>query len=208
MEKYVLLPIPFYLLWCIFCVRYEHLAIRYAHSIGGIHNAALACMSVGFAWYSASILTEEGRWGNLCKTPLPRPWFVSLWIYSKILEWLDTFLLIGRGRQVSELHFYHHMLTPSFVILQTMVDDGRTALFDIGTFLNASAHVVMYAYFAWPSRWARRFVTLLQLSQHICMATSLSLTFVACSTYDEGIHLISLLFYLYMCYAFSAILFR
>ncbi|TMW81302.1 hypothetical protein EJD97_010506 [Solanum chilense] len=76
---------------------------------------------------------------------------IVFWSYvfyiSKILEFLDTLLILlsrSRSRRLSFLHVYHHALVPLFCYFG--VASGQS-MWHVGVITNGSVHVLMYAYY-------------------------------------------------------------
>lgn len=86
-----------------------------------------------------------------------------LYLLSKIWEWGDTYFLVLTGKPVIFLHFFHHMTTFTMAAL--------THNFPVGgyCFINCAVHVVMYAHYAFPVRWARWMITSFQLLQFVAV---------------------------------------
>ncbi|KAH7511122.1 hypothetical protein FEM48_ZijujUnG0042100 [Ziziphus jujuba var. spinosa] len=82
------------------------------------------------------------------KTPPSGPLFFWAYIFylSKILEFLDTLLIILSGSisRLSFLHVYHHstVVVMCYIWLQT-----SQSLFPVALVTNASVHVLMYGYY-------------------------------------------------------------
>ena len=109
-------------------------------------------------------------------------WLVVSWYASKMWEWGDTLVLVARCRPIGRLHYVHHMSTASLVALQTVGRASQTPLFEVGTALNAFAHVWMYAYYAHPGAWPsplRTAITCMQVAQHGIMCACLLYSFAA-----------------------------
>ncbi|CAN4108087.1 unnamed protein product [Withania somnifera] len=90
---------------------------------------------------------------------------------SKILEFLDTLLILlssSRSRRLSFLHVYHHSLV--LLLCYFCVSAGQSML-HVGVIINASVHVLMYAYYFLSAigkrpRW-KKLVTDVQIGQFI-----------------------------------------
>jgi hypothetical protein len=90
--------------------------------------------------------------------------FINLvYLATKIWEWVDTYLLVLSGKKVIALHFFHHMTTFTIMAVTHNFPGGGFAL------INCLVHVVMYAHFFRPVRWARPFITAGQLAQFAFM---------------------------------------
>ncbi|XP_016453718.1 uncharacterized protein LOC107778053 [Nicotiana tabacum] len=98
---------------------------------------------------------------------------VFFWAYvfylSKILEFIDTLLIIlssSRSRRLSFLHVYHHAMVP---LLCYMTIKNSQSMLHIGVITNASVHVLMYAYYFLSAigkrPWWKKLVTDVQIVQ-------------------------------------------
>lgn len=179
------------------------------------HNVALSLYS---AAVTVALLRHWAmvRGPSMCAPTAPLPdWVVGTWYWSKIWEWVDTAILIQRGRRVSALHYWHHMLTPSLVALQTASSTGaHTPLYEWGVATNAFVHVWMYAYFAHPSAWSRAgrtCITLAQIAQHAVMLIGVATSVIryavggACVV-DPTLNLAPLALYLFFLVEFYRLL--
>lgn len=147
-----------------------------------VHNIFLSGLSIvlcgGCIWEIGARAWSEGAvdW-MLCENshvaargPL---YFWSYAFYaSKYYELLDTFLAVLNGSRPKHflLHVYHHALVP--VMVWSWLE-YRMSLQFIGVILNTFVHIVMYAFFALKvlkvsTPW-KRYVTLLQITQFLCM---------------------------------------
>lgn len=105
-------------------------------------------------------------------TPPRGPVFFWAYIFylSKLLEFIDTFLIIfsGSNRRLSFLHVYHHSLV---VVMCYIWLSTSQSLFPVALVTNASVHVLMYAYYllcalGWRPRW-KVLVTNCQIVQFV-----------------------------------------
>lgn len=77
----------------------------------------------------------------------PTFFWAHVFYFSKLLEFVDTLLILlsgSRSRRLSFLHVYHHAAV--VVMCYTWLEKAQT-LFPVGLVTNASVHVVMYAYY-------------------------------------------------------------
>ncbi|PIN20054.1 Fatty acyl-CoA elongase/Polyunsaturated fatty acid specific elongation enzyme [Handroanthus impetiginosus] len=106
-------------------------------------------------------------------TPRRGPTFFwgHVFYFSKILEFIDTLLILlsgSRARRLSFLHVYHHavVLVMCYVWIET-----AQSLFPVALVTNATVHVVMYAYYLLCAvgirPWWKRFVTDFQIIQFV-----------------------------------------
>ena len=89
-------------------------------------------------------------------------------LFLKIVEWMDTVLLIiknkGDMKKISNLHYYHHAFVP------TLVYNGLYQPGEIYVLIsNSLAHFLMYFYYAFPRELKNiKFsITLYQYIQHL-----------------------------------------
>ncbi|KAD6795441.1 hypothetical protein E3N88_06337 [Mikania micrantha] len=133
--------------------------------ISAVHNLILLILSLAMAvGCSLSTLSQmpNHRW-IFCFPPNQTPprgpvfFWAQIFYFSKILEFIDTLLIIlsGSDRRLSFLHVYHHsvVLIMCYVWLST-----SQSLFPVALVTNASVHVLMYAYyllaaFGWRPWW-------------------------------------------------------
>jgi hypothetical protein len=96
-------------------------------------------------------------------------------LWSKYLEWGDTFFLQLGGKPISMLQYTHHMST-SF-LMYFAVDNGVvTPISYIQVSMNCVIHVFMYWYFAYPKGGLHRYrklITSSQIAQHVISLVSL-----------------------------------
>ncbi|KAG0257349.1 hypothetical protein DFQ27_005181 [Actinomortierella ambigua] len=78
---------------------------------------------------------------------LPMAKMIWLFYFSKILEFIDTMIMVVKknNRQISFLHVYHHSSIFAIWWLVTFVAPNGEAYFS--AFLNSFIHVVMYGYY-------------------------------------------------------------
>ncbi|KAK1404500.1 GNS1/SUR4 membrane protein family [Heracleum sosnowskyi] len=104
--------------------------------------------------------------------------WANVFYFSKILEFIDTLLIILGGRndrrRLSFLHVYHHtvVVVMCYVWLAT-----RQSLFPVALVTNAGVHVIMYSYYLLcglgKRPWWKRAVTDCQIVQFVfsfCMS--------------------------------------
>ncbi len=94
-------------------------------------------------------------------------WF-TLFYASKIYEFIDTVLLVLKGKEVIALHSFHHWST-LWVVWVPMVE--RVAVAWVAICANLAVHVIMYYYYAMaamgrPSVW-KRWLTTAQIAQFV-----------------------------------------
>uniref|UniRef100_F6H8Z8 very-long-chain 3-oxoacyl-CoA synthase n=2 Tax=Vitis vinifera TaxID=29760 RepID=F6H8Z8_VITVI len=143
--------------------------------ISAAHNLLLLLLSLAMVVgcsLSAASQTPDTRW-IFCfppDTPPSGPTFFWAYVFylSKIVEFIDTFLIILSGsiKRLSFLHVYHHtvVLIMCYIWLHT-----SQSLMPVALVTNASVHVLMYTYYlsctlGWRPRW-KRVVTDVQIVQ-------------------------------------------
>ncbi|XP_059298350.1 uncharacterized protein LOC132051070 [Lycium ferocissimum] len=147
--------------------------------ITAVHSLILCLLSlIMVVGCSLAVLHQMPDWKWVFCFPanrtLPRgPLFfwVNLFYLSKILEFIDTLLIIlssSRSRRLTFLHVYHHATVPVICYLGISNVDSMSHVAVIG---NASVHVIMYAYYFLCAmgkrpRW-KRIVTNCQIFQFI-----------------------------------------
>lgn len=137
------------------------------------HNLLMCAGS--FVLGARLLRTLPGR-GSLheliCTTPSGRliaDGTFHLWYASKYVEWGDTAMILATGRDLSVLHYTHHLIAPVIVAAQLAGRAVQVPMHDLGMLLNCAVHVPMYAYFAFPTRLKRlrRAITTAQIVQHV-----------------------------------------
>jgi len=179
-----------YILFVYFGRRYmekrEALSLQYPLASW---NAILAVFSIIGTYQTVPLYVGEwingrGLTWELCHADLEA---TSTWtgyfIMSKIPELLDTVFIVLRKKELKFLQYYHHIITMWFCWLagSHFVENG-------GAFaaMNFSIHAIMYTYFTcaslhirWPE-WARRSVTIAQISQMFFGTAFVIISAIAC----------------------------
>lgn len=144
--------------------------------------SAIACGGTIFLMASRGEFTDFN--GYLCN-PVP-DWYRVLSIlftFSKVWEWLDTFILVWNGKSISQigfLHFFHHCTT-LFLFIYTMSLPGTEK---IGLLLNGFVHTLMYYHYAFRlPRWARPLITIAQIIQLFLGTLSHHINITTCKEY-------------------------
>lgn len=151
---------------------------------GRVWNAGWAVFSAAgflYTWPSLSWLANDVL--DSCQvseaqkvgTPV---WWLYLYVFTKPLEFVDTLLLMLRGRPIKLLHWSHHWITALYVVYATYYELAPTILF---ASLNYGVHACMYTYYCLVSFSALRetlkkyayWLTRLQMGQFVCALTSL-----------------------------------
>ncbi|XP_016512058.1 uncharacterized protein LOC107829129 [Nicotiana tabacum] len=149
--------------------------------ISAVHNLILCLLSLIMAVgcsLSAVHQMPKNDWTWVICFPanhtLPRgPVFFWAYIFyfSKILEFVDTLLIIlsgSRTRRLSFLHVYHHAVV---VVMCYLWLSSSQTLFPVALVTNASVHVLMYAYYFLCTLgvrpWWKRLVTDFQIIQFV-----------------------------------------
>jgi len=137
------------------------------------HNALLC----GFSWVCFinvfpevfGAITQNGWRSFACTAMSENELFWSYLFYlSKIYEFVDTAIIIYKGRKPSTLQTYHHMGAVFACWLQVIVK-GKS--FWVFLCLNSFIHTIMYAYYCATTlgyRFKFKFViTILQMTQFV-----------------------------------------
>ncbi|KAF3642539.1 putative ethylene-responsive transcription factor WRI1-like [Capsicum annuum] len=149
--------------------------------ISAVHNLFLfllsLIMAVGCSLSALHQMPKNDFTWIVCfpvdQTPQHGPVFFWAYVFyfSKILEFLDTLLIIlsgSRSRRLSFLHVYHHAAV--VVMCYIWLSDSQT-LFPVALVTNASVHVLMYAYYFLCTLgfrpWWKRLVTNCQIVQFV-----------------------------------------
>jgi hypothetical protein len=85
----------------------------------------------------------------------------DLFYWSKFIELIDTVILVLKDKPLGFLHVFHHCTTASVSYV------SRLQPLWMGTWTNGFVHVFMYAHFARPVHFIRRFLTTVQIVQFI-----------------------------------------
>uniref|UniRef100_A0A182P0P5 Elongation of very long chain fatty acids protein n=1 Tax=Anopheles epiroticus TaxID=199890 RepID=A0A182P0P5_9DIPT len=144
---------------------YEHLMA------GWLSGYSLTCQTVD---YSDSPLSR--RMFNLC----------YVYYLSKLSEFADTvfFVLRKKQSQITDLHVYHHSLTPIEAwILTKFIAGGNATLPNV---INNFVHVLMYFYYmlsamGYRDIWWKKYMTEVQIIQFIiCIAHCINALVTGC----------------------------
>ncbi len=95
----------------------------------------------------------------------------NLFLYSKIFEWVDTFFLIAYNKKLSILHLFHHGST--FVLCYLNIYPTINSLFGVSILTNSFVHIFMYAYYNGHLKIFRKYITQIQILQHIIVLYNL-----------------------------------
>eukprot|EP01130_Rhizamoeba_saxonica_P019199 TRINITY_DN985_c0_g1_i1.p1 TRINITY_DN985_c0_g1~~TRINITY_DN985_c0_g1_i1.p1 ORF type:complete len:242 (-),score=23.19 TRINITY_DN985_c0_g1_i1:25-750(-) len=160
-----------------------------------VHNFLLVILSlymtIGIGYYA---ITSKFKWvGNSIDFgPDGLPLAKVLWVFyfSKLVEFVDTFLMVlrKRTRQVSFLHIYHHCSMLSLWWIGIKHAAGGDAYWS--AMQNSFVHVVMYSYYLMSSFgirvWWKKYLTQFQMTQFfINMIHSASAFFVPPSNFPR-----------------------
>jgi len=145
------------------------------------HNIVAAVGSFAFTAASVYALAQVPRlspYGTLCTPRAPAPVMVATWYASKLYEWVDSILLLASGKELSSLHYNHHMTTATVVAAHFVGRTVRTSIFDVPLFLNAFVHTLMYSYYHNPLRLRpiKRWLTRMQIVQHVTVLAAIVYT--------------------------------
>ena len=118
------------------------------------------------------LVTQRGYVGSVCFTDGHINPDLAIWsylfVFSKVWEFVDTFFLVLRKREVIFLHWYHHI---TVLIFTCYLFKDEVALGHYFGVMNYWVHSIMYSYYAYCASGRRlpgfisKFVTRLQLTQ-------------------------------------------
>ena len=179
-------------------------------SIRCIHNITLSILSL-MMLIGISIANYQTNKYNtlnclLCKQ-YESNWYLDIstktFLYSKYMEWFDTLFLHLSGKEISTLHYTHHMST-AFLMYMNMIDYISPSIF-VCVWLNCFVHIFMYWYFAFPRGYLykfRKLITICQIVQHVVCLSSIGYTFFIdnCEQNKYGGKLGILLYFMYLFY--------
>lgn len=146
-----------------------------------VHNLGMSILSGCLLFCLVVAAVADGRFGSIdalsCNRPKPSvgllPFTVYIFYLSKMLEFVDTLLLIGTRKRVAWLHVIHHSLTMSCV---WHAMDSGLATEVVCTGLNCLVHIFVYFYFALVSY----VTTCLSLERPLLSARRLTTTYSLC----------------------------
>lgn len=94
--------------------------------------------------------------------------FILLHAFSKVVDFIDTAILIVSGKQLSILHTYHHS-SIGLIWFYLYNENVNSAYF--GALLNSIVHTVMYFYFNYSDklRCIKSWITMMQIMQFIIL---------------------------------------
>ncbi len=88
--------------------------------------------------------------------------------FSKVVDFIDTAILIVSGKQLSFLHTYHHS-SIGLIWFYLYNENVNSAYF--GAMLNSIVHTIMYFYFnySYNLRYIKSWITRMQIMQFIIL---------------------------------------
>lgn len=137
---------------------------------------------------------------------------ITLFYILKYIEWCDTIFLVIKNKNISFLHYFHHMIVPLFVYINSAFDNTAGQSYVIIS--NSLAHGLMYMYYAYPKKLKNysKIITFVQTVQHL---GALALIFTQLYQYNNSeckfhkeVVLISLTNYIIFFYEFFKILIK
>jgi hypothetical protein len=184
------------LLYSSFVKISEYIKIPFQKELRKLNNIALSIFSGGLCALSTLEIynqTEDLTISSIvCKTYIETDtlYYIMYTFYlSKFWEWLDTYFIVHSNKKVTNLHYFHHMSTPSLAYVNTFYN-GVTPSYIYACFLNTFVHTLMYWYYAFPDSKIRKYkklITKIQIFQHIYMV--FSTFYIIRNCYSEKIYL-------------------
>jgi hypothetical protein len=129
---------------------------------------------------------------------------VSVFLWSKYLEWGDTLFLQLGGKPISTLQYTHHMST-AFLMWFVFNNGIATPMLYPQVSMNCVIHVFMYWYFAYPKGGLypyRKLITSSQIIQHVISLVSLIYVKLNESTCQQNQWVLEIAIALYGMYLF------
>jgi len=131
----------------------------------------LTFIAISHAMFSRTHILDGKEWEDKWHNAI-----MEIFFWSKYVEFLDTFFLILLDKEVSWLHYLHHIGAPLAWGICSLHSVPGTW---IGTWANSFVHTVMYMYYAFTNRrWKfplpKFTVTFLQIFQLIGCVSSWS----------------------------------
>lgn len=92
---------------------------------------------------------------------------ITIFYILKYVEWMDTIFLILKKKNITTLHYYHHMIVPLFTYINSYNDNTGGTTYVILS--NSFAHGLMYLYYAYPKKLKNysKIITFVQTVQHL-----------------------------------------
>lgn len=137
---------------------------------------------------------------------------ITIFYYLKYIEWLDTIFLVIKKKNISFLHYFHHMIVPLFVYANSAFMNTAGQSYVILS--NSLAHGLMYMYYAYPKNLKKysKLVTFVQTIQHLgallILIIQLFNYYNDDCKYNKDFVIISLINYFIFFYEFFKILIR
>lgn len=146
--------------------------------VAAAHNMFLSVLSLvmclGMSGGLASVMEAHGFTSAICNgqgsyySKGPTAFWLYVFMISKWVEFIDTFLMVLQHKPIIFLHVWHHATVPIHMYLM-LYSQADFALF--GDIFNAFVHVIMYFYYTiralHSNVWWKELVTILQLVQFI-----------------------------------------
>lgn len=121
----------------------------------------------------------------------PASLWICLFVFSKVIELIDTVFLVLKKKEVPFLHFFHHLTVLPWAWIELSRESAPSATFAA---MNLSVHSVMYCYFAIMSTETGR-NHILPPTEQCGIRISMFITFIQCSQMFCGILLLLLAFF-------------
>jgi len=167
------------------------------------HNVFLSILSLYMLLDCALHVYLDGGWSSIhgyLSLGFKYPALMNVFYWSKYLELIDTVILVLRNKDPGTLQLFHHCTTGSVAY------STRYHPLWIGTWTNGLIHIFMYAHFARPVSFIRRFITTAQIIQFLIVLISFNTWFLL---YSEGVVFSDIMYpnFCYLVYLYFFILF-
>ena len=210
-KNYVFLtPILYYIIISLSKLLYNkyQFRIKLIDSITIYHNIFMAIYSLLSFIYIVRETMTQNKLNTLEKSMCQDfeinsnlKFFIHFWYISKYLEWIDTLILIFRGKKTSTLQLIHHAFTPLLIYSNTYLN-GLESYYHHGVITNSFVHTLMYCYFAFPNGFLRPYrlwITKIQIIQHaVCIFTLSYAFYYNCFHSLTGVIITSMLYLFFM----------
>jgi len=202
-QPYVFVTAPIaYILYILNSVNNSHLKYEDSSTSNNTLSTNVTCVNIinfvrgyniaqivlcSYMTYGLMSVVSQGVYNPLgINTPYSSEleWFVTIHYLSKFFDWVDTYIIIKRGKtnQLSFLHVYHHS-SIIFVWGYMLYSGQGNGVVAFGAWINSLTHVLMYSHYLLTSfkikNPFKKYLTLWQITQfYLCFTQGLLLLFI------------------------------